>query len=304
MDEFQDTSYSQFELLQRLTPGWESGDGRTLFLVGDPMQSIYRFREAEVGLFLNAWEQQRLGQVSLVPLELSANFRSSEGIVNWVNHCFDQVMVASPVGDAAPVPYTPSVPTHFLENDGVSIHPFFAGDYWGEAQRVLTLVKEARKRGESVAVLARAPASARGGGLLERGRPALSSHGNRRLGRPSGDSRLDCVDLSPVASGASDRLALGAEGAMVWSQPRRSARPDGSRPSAVSVGRAWRGRASVADQRRWSRTAAAPTGGFPSGFGQTAQGFFAALGGGDMVGARRPGLHHGRNRFSQCVRVL
>ncbi|MGH8578590.1 MAG: UvrD-helicase domain-containing protein, partial [Gammaproteobacteria bacterium] len=73
VDEFQDTSYSQFDLLQRLTTGWESGDGRTLFLVGDPMQSIYRFREAEVGLFLNAWERQRLGQVPLVPLELSAN---------------------------------------------------------------------------------------------------------------------------------------------------------------------------------------------------------------------------------------
>src|SRR5688572_11878813 len=56
VDEFQDTSYSQFELLERLTSGWERGDGRTLFLVGDPMQSIYRFREAKVALFLQAWE--------------------------------------------------------------------------------------------------------------------------------------------------------------------------------------------------------------------------------------------------------
>ena len=49
VDEFQDTSHSQYELLVRLTSGWEPGDGRTLFVVGDPMQSIYRFREAEVG---------------------------------------------------------------------------------------------------------------------------------------------------------------------------------------------------------------------------------------------------------------
>src|SRR5919204_533400 len=61
VDEFQDTSYSQWELLERLTGGWEQGDGRTLFLVGDPMQSIYRFREAKVALFLQAWEEGLLG---------------------------------------------------------------------------------------------------------------------------------------------------------------------------------------------------------------------------------------------------
>src|SRR6185436_15931675 len=52
VDEFQDTSDAQLRLIEALTAGWQPGDGRTLFLVGDPMQSIYRFRNAEVGLFL------------------------------------------------------------------------------------------------------------------------------------------------------------------------------------------------------------------------------------------------------------
>ena len=54
VDEFQDTSLAQFRLLESLTAGWEESDGRTLFVVGDPMQSIYRFRDAEVGLFIAA----------------------------------------------------------------------------------------------------------------------------------------------------------------------------------------------------------------------------------------------------------
>ena len=54
VDEYQDTSRRQLELLRALTRGWEPGDGRSLFIVGDPMQSIYLFRDAEVGLFLDA----------------------------------------------------------------------------------------------------------------------------------------------------------------------------------------------------------------------------------------------------------
>src|SRR6185295_8780121 len=62
VDEFQDTSRAQFELLEQLTGGWQPGDGRTLFLVSDPMQSIYRFRQAEVGLFSEA-EKNGIGDL-------------------------------------------------------------------------------------------------------------------------------------------------------------------------------------------------------------------------------------------------
>ena len=60
VDEFQDTSRAQLALIGRLCEGWEPGDGRTLFAVGDPMQSIYRFRQAEVRLFIESQMPVRL----------------------------------------------------------------------------------------------------------------------------------------------------------------------------------------------------------------------------------------------------
>src|SRR5690606_2582951 len=69
IDEFQDTSRAQLDLIETLTSGWEPGDGRTLFLVGDPMQSIYRFRNAEMALFLHA-QRRGIGPITLTSLRL------------------------------------------------------------------------------------------------------------------------------------------------------------------------------------------------------------------------------------------
>ena len=87
VDEFQDSSINQKQLLESLTAGWQDGDGRTLFLVGDPMQSIYRFREAEVGIYLSVVERG-LGNIHPKPLHLDENFRSGKNLVNWFNDVF------------------------------------------------------------------------------------------------------------------------------------------------------------------------------------------------------------------------
>ena len=142
VDEFQDTSHSQFELLERLTSGWEPDDGRTLFVVGDPMQSIYRFREAEVALFLRAW-RDGIGTVSLVPLTLSANFRSQAGIVDWVNATFSEVMPRAEDIHGGAVTYSPSRAVHPAEAQSVEIHAFFDGDAVGEGRRVAQIAAAA-----------------------------------------------------------------------------------------------------------------------------------------------------------------
>jgi ATP-dependent exoDNAse (exonuclease V) beta subunit len=54
VDEFQDTNRAQLHLLEKLTAGWEPDDGRSVFVVGDPMQSNYRFREAAGSSFAAA----------------------------------------------------------------------------------------------------------------------------------------------------------------------------------------------------------------------------------------------------------
>ena len=144
VDEFQDTSFSQFNLLEKLTSGWEPGDGRTLFVVGDPMQSIYRFREAEVALFLRAWHHG-IGTVCLTPLTLRVNFRSQAGIVEWVNGAFARIMPAVEDVPGGAVTYSPSQAVHAAETESVSVHCFFDGDFAGEGRRIAEIAAAAMK---------------------------------------------------------------------------------------------------------------------------------------------------------------
>jgi len=123
VDEFQDTSSEQYKLLTQLIAGWQVDDGRTLFLVGDPMQSIYRFREAEVGNFLKAWQGQ-IGNVSLLPINLEVNFRSTAGVVNWVNQAFKKVLPKENAIEKGAVTYSDSVA--FSQDDSLAVTPHWA----------------------------------------------------------------------------------------------------------------------------------------------------------------------------------
>ena len=122
VDEFQDTSLAQFQLLEMLTAGWEAGDGRTLFVVGDPMQSIYRFRDAEVGLFLKA-RTAGIGAMRLRPLRLTCNFRAAPALVTFTNEVFAQVFAPADDLRAGAVSYRPSIATRTSTDSPPDIAP-------------------------------------------------------------------------------------------------------------------------------------------------------------------------------------
>ncbi|MFB3100188.1 MAG: UvrD-helicase domain-containing protein, partial [Gammaproteobacteria bacterium] len=150
VDEFQDVSVSQYDLLKKLTAGWSENDGRTLFLVGDPMQSIYRFREAEVGKFLSTFTNQRISQVPLESLTLEVNFRSQQGLVTWVNDAFEKILPQQEDIANSAVNYSPVLAADDSGAGQVVIHPLFQDDFYGssndthqeEANQIVHTIKQ------------------------------------------------------------------------------------------------------------------------------------------------------------------
>ncbi|MCZ6512529.1 MAG: UvrD-helicase domain-containing protein [Nitrospinae bacterium] len=158
VDEFQDTSFKQIALLQLLTEGWEPGKGNTLFLVGDPMQSIYRFRDAEVGLFVRA-KEKGLGHIPLKKLQLLANFRSQKHIVDWVNRCFSEILPAVDDPDRGAIAYTEcSAVLKESLHPGVVLSPVADSHSDEEARRVVATIRDIRNNHpeSSIALLVRA----------------------------------------------------------------------------------------------------------------------------------------------------
>ncbi|HEV8267506.1 MAG TPA: UvrD-helicase domain-containing protein [Thermoanaerobaculia bacterium] len=131
VDEFQDTDPVQAEIVLRLTaPEPQVGlpnealapEGRALFVVGDPKQSIYRFRGADIETY--SFVKELFTEEERVTL--TTNFRSRPEILDYVNRVFSAVFPAEASGWEAPyAPFEPFQPSE------------------GEARRVLYLVPPA-----------------------------------------------------------------------------------------------------------------------------------------------------------------
>lgn len=119
MDEFQDTSPHQLKLLERLTAGWQPNDGRSLFLVGDPMQSIYRFRDADVRVFLDL-RDHGINDIHPTDLRLNTNFRSAGAMVKWINETLPQVLSERDQPELGAVKFSPS--EAFKKNEAGGVH--------------------------------------------------------------------------------------------------------------------------------------------------------------------------------------
>lgn len=125
LDEFQDTDPLQIEIAVRIAAGAAGGapDWRecpvpagALFVVGDPKQSIYRFRRADIATFMEAEDHLAASG----PAVLSTNFRSHPQVLAWVNHCFGRLIAREPGGQPGYEPLQPDpdrVAFHADEDD-------------------------------------------------------------------------------------------------------------------------------------------------------------------------------------------
>lgn len=157
IDEFQDTSASQFNTIQKLIEQWQENDNKTLFLVGDPMQSIYRFREAQVGLFLQV-KSKGIANIKPKSLLLTTNFRSSKSIVESNNAFFQRIFPQQNNLYQGAVCYSPSQANSIKESENsVVFHAFAPQQSLREAQRVSDIVQTtlANKTNGTIAILVR-----------------------------------------------------------------------------------------------------------------------------------------------------
>jgi ATP-dependent exoDNAse (exonuclease V) beta subunit len=110
VDEFQDTSRRQLKLIASLVSAWPD-QARSLFVVGDPMQSIYFFRDADAELFPRVrtagLELPDAPPLALDFVRLSSNFRTAAELVDRLNHAFEAVFGED---DGSGVNFTPAQP--------------------------------------------------------------------------------------------------------------------------------------------------------------------------------------------------
>ncbi len=140
IDEFQDTSYLQLSIIEKIVQNWQKNDDKTLFLVGDPMQSIYRFRGADVGVFLQV-KKNGIKNIKLISLTLTNNFRSDASIVNINNKIFTAIFPTIDDIDIGAIKYSVATTINNINNTPIDIYPFAYGEQNQEIEKIIDIIK-------------------------------------------------------------------------------------------------------------------------------------------------------------------
>ena len=165
VDEFQDTNESQLIFIELLTQNFAGNPDKSFFAVGDPMQSIYRFRKAEVEIFSRV-QKNGISDLKLTSLFLKVNFRSNKNIIDWLNNSFSKAFPLIDDSDEGSVPYSSCESSNNNLEGGMELIALTCdtksktAQYEAEALYVLNLIKDTRKSNPdaSIAVLTRSKA--------------------------------------------------------------------------------------------------------------------------------------------------
>src|SRR5699024_11178786 len=91
IDEFQDTNELQKNIFYKLASDKKPLDKENLFIVGDPKQSIYGFRGADIDVFYDTMEDISKYDSDAI-ITLKRNYRSVDTVLNFVNSIFSNLM--------------------------------------------------------------------------------------------------------------------------------------------------------------------------------------------------------------------
>ncbi len=171
VDEFQDTDPLQAEILFYLTgedteeKNWRKLVPRpgSLFIVGDPKQSIYRFRRADITTYLDVRKQ--ITECGGEIVTLSTNFRSTPAVCTFVNESFSKLFTAAEVEAGTQAQHVDLVP--FREEPGAAVY------------RSITLAASEWRDSPDVATRDAASVAARIRAMVEDGSPVQSDDGER-----------------------------------------------------------------------------------------------------------------------------
>jgi len=196
IDEFQDTSSTQYALLKSLINTWPKASHRTLFAVGDPMQSIYRFRQADVKLFMQL-QNNAIQHIDPKPISLQCNFRSSSKIIGQINAMFNDVFPSENIPNLGAIQYSQATPTQPESTDhGIYLYHEENETPGAQATHCVHLINQllAKYPGERIAVLVQARSH------LKHIIPLLENH----------DISFNAVDIYPTVnlSSVQDLTAL------------------------------------------------------------------------------------------------